>query len=94
MDVETAELLLLPFTGDGQRARDEFVKRSSHHSSDPSVKIQVKGSRMVGSNPEREREREPATGSTVAGTEKQAPARYFLFFKLPFEPYILTAFQK
>ena len=31
MDVETAELLLLPFSGEGKRARDEFVKQSSRH---------------------------------------------------------------
>lgn len=79
MDVETAELLLLPFTGDGQRARDEFVKRSSHHSSDPSVKIQVKGSRMVGSNPERERER---AGDRVdrGGNGKAGPSSLLPFF--------------
>ena len=31
MDVEAAELLLLPFTGDGERTRDELVHQSSHH---------------------------------------------------------------
>lgn len=81
MDVETAELLLLPFTGDGQRARDEFVKRSSHHSSDPSVKIQVKGSRMVGSNPERER-----AGDRVdrGGNGKAGPSSLLPFFLITF----------
>ena len=31
VDVETAELLLLPFSGDGERARDELVQQPSHH---------------------------------------------------------------
>ena len=31
VDVEATELLLLPFSGDGERARDELVKQSSHH---------------------------------------------------------------
>lgn len=31
VDVETAELLLLPLSGDGERARDELVDESSHH---------------------------------------------------------------
>nr|GMD69062.1 hypothetical protein DKP78_15440 [Ipomoea batatas] len=35
MDIEAAELLLLPFPGDGKRAGGEFSKQSSHHSSDP-----------------------------------------------------------
>lgn len=32
MDVEAAELLLLlRFSGDGERARDELVEQTSHH---------------------------------------------------------------
>jgi len=31
VDVETAELLILPCAGDGEGARDEFVERSSDH---------------------------------------------------------------
>lgn len=37
MDVEAAELLLLRFSGDGERARDELVEQTSHHFSDPSM---------------------------------------------------------
>ena len=31
VDVEAAELVVLPFSGDGEGARDEFVQQSSHH---------------------------------------------------------------
>ena len=46
LDVETAELLLLPFAGDGQRARDELVEQSSHHffrsfDQDPSERFEI-----------------------------------------------------
>jgi hypothetical protein len=33
VNVEAAELLLLPFSGDGERTRDELAEQSSHHSS-------------------------------------------------------------
>lgn len=33
VNVETAELLLLPFSGDVERARYKLVDQSSHHSS-------------------------------------------------------------
>ena len=44
MDVGAEELLLLRFSGDGERARDEFVKQTSHHFPDPSMEIRVRGS--------------------------------------------------
>lgn len=31
VDVEAADLLLLRFSGDGERARDEPVEQTSHH---------------------------------------------------------------
>lgn len=39
MDVETAELLLLPFAGDGKRPGNEVVERSPHHTA-KELKIQ------------------------------------------------------
>jgi hypothetical protein len=38
VNVEAAELLLLPFSGDGERTRDELADQSSHHSFKTSVK--------------------------------------------------------
>lgn len=51
MDVEAAELLLLPFSSDGERARDELVEQSSYHTSNLLLKIGQRDSESWARNP-------------------------------------------
>lgn len=47
VNVEAAELLLLPFSSDGERTRDELADQSSHHSFKTSVKSATERFRQI-----------------------------------------------